>query len=332
MQLGTIQKKIAAGKGIFTASVVFAVIVRVLFFLYGDYQGCDYTGAGYLWNAIAPLFDNLLLSMATNVLIVAFICGLISFINSKFILIREKTSLPEAFIVLFLSSHPYFLVTSPYLIAVIFLIGVTYHLFNTYNAPGKPLVSTNIVFELLLASLFVSQILLFFPIFLIGLGIMRNLTFKSFLATLLTIVVTYFPILTYYFATGNMEGFYRPFLDFSLDRLSQMPFFGFTTINWVICGIIVAVIIFLFIYNYLNSYKDKILVRIYLNFLGILLSFSVLYCVLLNIHGQMNMLVAFFPASFLLAHYYALSRSRVTLLVFILFILVYLFIGYNSFL
>lgn len=331
MQIRSIQKEIASGKRVLIVAVIFAIAVRVLFFLYGNLPEYNYSDVGYMWGVISSLFDNLLVSMLVNMVAVSFIAGLVSFMNSRFVLIREKTSLPEAFFILFLSSHPFFLITTPYLIGVIFIIGAAYHLFNTYNSPQKTFTCANIIFELTLASLFVTQVLVFCLVFFIGFAMMRNLTLKSLLSSFTTILFVYVPVAFYFFATENMDAFLLPFRDFGMDSLFRFPFMNFEIRDWVILSVGVLYVIFLCIANYMSSYKDKILIRTYINFLSVLTIFSLLFYVFLNLDSWMNIFVAFFGGAFLMAHYYALVRGRGVFFFFLFSIVIYLTVCYNTF-
>lgn len=304
------------------------------FFFYGDKSSfySDYPDAGCLWNLIAPLFEDRLVSMLSNLLAVIFIAGLVSFLNSTYVLIREKTALPEAFILLLLSCHPAFLFFSPYLLAMILVIGAAYHLFASYNAVRKPIVCSNIMFEVALASLFIPQILAFCLVFLVGFAMMRNFTFRALLASILTVVLVYVPVVFYYFASDNTQILVAYLSYFGGENLSSLPLLSFETSNWIIWGLAAGYIILLSVFNYINNYKDKILIRAYINFLGEITIFAIIFYAVLNINVQMNIYVSFFAGSLLLAHFQGLNRTRFALFFFLLSLVVYILICCKTFL
>lgn len=332
MQLNTIQKKISSGKGVLFFAIITAIVIRVLFFTHGNYYKYDFSAAGHLWRTIDPLLNNQLTSMSVNAILVVFITVLISFMNARFMLIREKTTLPAAFLILLLSSHPFFLITSPHLIASIFLIGATFHLFSSYNSANKPIICSNIIIEVILGSLFVTEAIFYCIVFIIGFFLMRNLNFKVILASFTTIILIYIPVATYYFITEDTDAFYKPFMPFSLDNLAKLPLLEFQARNWIVLGVVAFILILFYIHNYINSYKDKIQIRSYINFLKTLIGFALIFYITLNVEAWMNIYVTIIAGSILLAHYYTLTKGKVILIQFILSLLIYLTICYNFFL
>ena len=76
----------------------------------------------FVWEAIAPIFSNDWISLAASTLSIFIIAFIFSDLNTRFTLMRFRTSLPFALVLFLLSIHPLFLRMSPNYISTIFIL------------------------------------------------------------------------------------------------------------------------------------------------------------------------------------------------------------------
>ncbi|WP_165044300.1 hypothetical protein [Dysgonomonas sp. ZJ709] len=327
MNLRSYKKTIAEGKGIFIFAILFAIFIRIIYFIFSDESSFYISSSsnGYLWIPISSFFtQSATISLLSTSIAIALIAFLNSHINTKYVLIRRKTFLPAAFSVLLFSCSTFFLGMSAEYFGVLFILLTISSLFSSYNSDKKQFGAFNASFILTLGSLFVPGLLLYFPILWIGLGIMRCFNFKSFLATILGIIILYFPAFSYYLFTDKLAVFYAPFTSVTINQLSNLPILNLQLADWIIIGFSGIIISIILIDSYINSYKDKIRTRAYIYLLILITSVSILLSIFLNINYISNIYIAIGVGTLILSHFYALAEDKWKIFLFYLYFILYI--------
>ena len=325
------KKNVAEGNGMLIFSIVFAVVVRILYFLYSDFTYSDSVN-GYLWRPISSLFSNHLVSLICSSLLVAAMAVLATHINTTHVFIRRKTVLLPAVIILLFSCHSIFMLMSAEHVSALLLILIIFLLFGAYNNMGKQIYAFKVSFLLALGSLFTPALLIFLPILWIALGMMRCFNFKSLLASLLGVFILYFPAFSYYFLTDSLDIFLMPFTSVNVQQLADFPFYQLNVGSWVALGFSIVLLVIVASDNYINRHKDKIKTRAYLRLLSFLVTFSILAYLFLNINFAVYLFIALVSAAFLLSHFFSLAEKRGTVILFYISMLFYILVCFLPFL
>ena len=312
------KSKIAEGRGVLTFSILVAIAVRLIFYFSAESIPLS-ASDGYLWRVLSPLFENPLISLIVSSILVAGIALLVEHINTTHVLIRRRTMLPPAIIILLFSCHPAFMQISPGYVAVFCMLFVINILFTVYNSSEKAVGAFRVAFVLSLGSFFTPVMLVYIPLSWVALAIMRCINFKSFFAAILGILIIYFPAFSFYLFSDHLDLFFKPFL--SVLDLNTLPLFQFDLIVWG--GIVFFLILLSLIIgsNYINSYKDKVKIRAYLSLLSFITITAILLFLLLNINPEVNLYIAMGVGSLLLSHFFALVERKGGAILFYIFIL-----------
>ena len=160
------------------------------------------------------------------------------------------------------------------------------------------------------------------PFFLYLAIFLRTLTGKAFWAGVLGIIVPYWCYAVWCFVTGDMQSFVARMTDMaqlempSVELLTSLPFV------WQVSAGVIALLSIISILHYLSTnYDDKIRVRmilyIYMSQTLLLMAFLALQ----PAHYQTTMALLVCSASPLIAHYFSLSRTLLTTILFLLTLL-----------
>lgn len=279
---------------------------------------------GYLWNPIFQLFVNPIVSLLASTACLALIVVILAHINTKYVLVRRKTSLHIAICILLFSSHPSMVFMNANYIAAIFMLTAISRMFGSYSTNRKSKSALEVSFILALGSMFSPSLLLFFPVFWIGLGLMRSFNFRAFFASLFSVFCVCFPAYAYFLFTNQIELFLSPFHVFNADMLSQLPVLKFQYPDWIILGFVVVLLVIIFIYNYMTNYRDKIRVRALISSLNLIIVFSLVLLLFVNINIGNDLYVLLAVGTLLLTHFFALAEERWIVCLFYLSVIIYL--------
>jgi hypothetical protein len=319
------KNQIAEGRGMLIFSIIFAILLRILFATSFDEvaTGMDASG-GYLWQLLRTFSGNSLFSLIGSSIIVGAMAMSVVHINTDFALIRRRTLLPPAVIILLFSCHPSLIWISPAYVGVLFILLVISVLFSSYNDSDKSLPAFKIAFIISLGSLFTPVLLIYIPLMWLALIIMRCFDVKSLLTSLFGFFIIYFPAFSFYLFTDNINEFLAPFVNGSnVQRLMEFPFLNYDGVVWTFFGVISFLLGIIITDNYINRHKDKIRIRAYLSLLTFVTVISLLLSVFLNIAPVVNLYIAVGVGSLLLAHFFALAESKGTVILFYIYFLIY---------
>lgn len=325
------KKNIAEGTGFLIFSVLLAVAIRSVY-LFGFNFIVPVQEVSYLWKPISFLFNDTYISLLASSLMTGSLALLVAHINTKHLLIRHKSLLPPAIIILMFSSHPSFIFMSGEYISALLTLVVIDVLFSAYHSEQKQYVATKASFILALSSLFTPVSLIYFPVLWIALGIIRCFDFKAFLASLLGIFIVYFPAFSFYLLTDNLDIFLEPFLSVSLQDLNSFSLWDYSIFQWIVLGFFIMLMVVVIVDNYLSRHKDKIRIRAYMNLLLVFAIFSLLAFLFFNLGSSVHLYICFAIVALLLAHFFALGEQRMTEVLFYLSLIFYTIVSFLLFL
>lgn len=294
----------------FTAIVVsfFVLAMRAYMYMSGNSNDIQINDSGLLWSYIAPIFSNSLYSFVAATLVVFAIAWFMSQLNDTFTLIRSRTCLPFVVPLLLFSSHPYFMIVTPDLIATLIMSLALFPMLQSYHKSVVQIFSFRIAVLIAMASLFQIYMLLFLPLWWRGESSMRGFQFRSILASLFGLLLTYLPVFTAFSYFDNLLGFVEPFkniIDFSLP-----DFMAFTPFQWIIVTSTFMFFILIMFFS-IKTYKmDKVLTLSALQFMVIMLFFLLVFRALYWNHSISFMTISLPFLSFLIAYLYTLTTNR----------------------
>ncbi|NDV97281.1 hypothetical protein D0T84_20595 [Dysgonomonas sp. 521] len=328
------KNQIAEGRGILIFSIIFSILLRILFATSFDESAVDMdVSGGYLWQLLSAFSGNSLYSLIGSSVIVGSMAMSVVHINTDSALIRRRTLLPPAIIILLFSCHPSLIWISPAYIGVLFMLLVVSLLFSSYNDSERSLPAFKITFILSLGSLFTPVLLVYIPLMWLGLIIMRCFDVKSLLTSIFGFFIIYFPVFSFYLFTDNLNEFQAPFLSGSnVHQLIELPFLNYNAITWTFLGIVAFLLGIIITDNYINRHKDKIRIRACLSLLTFVTLVSLLLSVFLNVAPIVNLYISLGVGSLLLAHFFALPETKGTVILFYTYSIFYFLFCVLSFL
>lgn len=240
--------------------------------------------------------------------------GMVSYIliemDTRYTLIRTRTTLPSALFLLFYSAltfmHHWSLVC---LIPILFLLSLS-GLFRSYESTHASTTVFHSFFWIGLTSLLLPNFIWLAPLLYIHMIPLRSLNAKSFFAGLAGISIPYWFILCYYIYFDNIQGFinlvirtihFQP-IDYTILQPSQY-------VSWAVIFILSVIFIILYLQN---AYKDKVQTRFFLKtiiFMGLWIHVFI-FCQPQFINAML--LPALIPAAIIGGHVFALTFSKVT--------------------
>lgn len=211
-------------------------------------------------------------------------------------------------------------------IVVLTFIGIYNILFRSFQSFSSVRTYYYAFLVLSVCSLFFHEIVLFVPLlWLLGGVFLRSLTVKSFVSSLLGLMTPYwFFILTKVYLRHNIQfedyfHFY-PLFEFSILTTSQIVLLALITLLFIVSST----------HFMINSFLDKIKIRMFYYTFIIIGFVAFVFLILQPQHYYALMSIIILNMSFLLGHYIALTRSRLSNIFFIITLLsCVVFIGFN---
>lgn len=178
--------------------------------------------------------------------------------NGKYGLLSKQSVLPGFIYIILIGIFPNYQSFNPiWLVAILFIISIEY-LFSAYNIRKTMKDCFIASFTLSLASLFSYQTLLLIPVLFVAMMLLRLLTFKSFLASVIGVLLPWVYLLGYELALGDTANI-LVYLQPSAEKILK----GYTHSTVSIVLIVELVLLFvLSLFSILNTYgKKKIFTR-----------------------------------------------------------------------
>lgn len=305
-----------------------AIVLRcgVLFSLDSDDTVQQTYGYSLGWEVVGSFFSNVYFSAICSFLLSLGIAVLGLSLNNRFNIIRRRTYLPYVFIIFLPACFPQLAFLSPLYLCFPFVLVAISILYESYQSTEVAYNSFRIGFMLAIGSLFCPDVLFYVPIFWIGFSYMRSFNVKVIFASLLGLVMVYWPLIC-------VMLFWKP----ELSEPVITWYNGWKSIHFVknilrsveISNFIVyvfgsVIIICIMTYNYINSFKDKIQTRAYLSFLNLLLVCSIVFSAILLLNMSISLMILLVLSGFIYAHYFALTERKFGFYFFIVVLLFYL--------
>ncbi len=213
------------------------------------------------FNAAMPLWK--LFSFTANIAWLGFLFSVIATIfitlsltrfNSRYGLLSQQTALPGFIYILLVGSISQVQIFHPVWVATIFLIVALEYLFEAHHYRKTMKECFLASFWLSVSSLFSFKVILLFPLLLIVMGTLRVLSFKSFLAAIIGLVLPWLLLWGYALSLGNMADYYN-YLSFSIDKLFHL-YKGYNDLVLIIL-LTVAFIYLIGLFSVIGSYGSK---------------------------------------------------------------------------
>ncbi len=264
-------------------------------------------GDNYAWEPLAPLFALPVVSWLASTSSVFLIAAMVSWLNSRFNLLRTRSNLPFIVPLYLLSLHPYFLVMSGDYISVLFVLMAFFPLLESYQKPNSYLCSFRAAILIAMASLFQIYALVLLPLWWVGERSMRGPQFRSFVSSLFGLLLVYLSLFSVYCMLDDIPRFVRPLLQFSFFSLPDIP--AFSLLEW---GGVLFVLSF-FVLNMVFSIRlynrDKVLTLSLMQFVVFLIVCLLLLQVVYWHETYFFLLLALTLVSYLNAYF--CSKTRV---------------------
>lgn len=316
-------RNVAEGKGFLFFAVFFAVLIRLVYYFHFDTSIVVDEG-GYLWAPLASILSNSLYSLLASAVMVVLIAIVINQVNTEHVFIRRRTLLPSAIVILLFSCMPSELAMSPYYIAALsmmLIIGALFEASANHFSQGS---ACKITFHLALGSLFAPLLILYLPVIWICMIRVRSLSVKAFLASVFTAALVYLPTYCYFLFTDNLTEFYRPFDNIFYADLDLLPILKYGVSDFVLLGLLLGLYLIIMIDNSINGFKDKIRVRTFSTVLTIIIFFSFLFTILLNVDSETATFIGLAAGALQVAHFFSLAEKKVVKILFVFYLLVLL--------
>ena len=242
--------------------------------------------------------------------------------DTKFALIRTRTSLPASLFLLFYAATPFLHTWNVELLLPILFICMLYSLFQSYESPHASTSIFHAFFWMGLSSLIVPCFAWIAPLIYIHMINLRSPEGKTFFAGIIGFTLPYWFLFGYYLYTDQITSFYP-----IVSRLIQFDPIDYTTIHisrYILWGTIVILWIIYSIPYLQTAYKDKVQTRILLQvilFMGIWINILI---ALQPSHIDALLPLSIIPMVFMGGHLFPLTFTRFTRILFIATLVIWL--------
>lgn len=286
-------------------AVVALIATRGLFYPHSIPVKPDF---GLFTNILAPLIPNNYVRIGLDGGFLVLFAFLLNHADTRFSIIRNRTSLPFFVTGLLLITNSYLLGNWGENLGALLLLMAIASLFGSYQQPRAEKQAFDISLLLSIASILWLKTVYLLPVFWIGMYMMKTLSFRSFLASLIGILTPYW-FAFFYFAYYNnytpLLNYLQSIVDFRIINFTEVPLF-----TWIHLGITVLATIFAIGHSMFSSFNDKIRSQSYLNFL-----FFILICTyaLIIVDFQRSgsiIYLSYLISAFLISHLFASVKGR----------------------
>jgi len=320
----TFRTSIVEGRFISLITSVIIIGMRALLFYSTGMPETSFMDNGFLWRFIGHLFDDPMVSFTASTLSVFLIAWIISSVNSRFALIRSRSTLPYVVPLFLFSLHPWFLVMRSDYISIIFILLAFTPLLKSYQKSDSYLCSFRSGVLIAVASLFQLYVLALLPLWWRGEQSMRGYQFRSFLSSLFGVLLVYVSLFSLYLHYDDIPAFLQPFLAYASFSLPAIP--SFTVTEWIIVMLIGLFFITNMYFSIRTYSRDKVLTLSFMQFVVFLIVFLLLLQVLFWSTTLFFFMLSIALISYLNAYFYTRTVSKANIMLgYIVFLLMMLF-------
>lgn len=256
------------------------------------------------FNTFIPLHSAL--SHALGFLFTILIGLILVQFNETFSFIRTRTLLPLFFFVLLMGGNINVHEFSFGQISCIFLLLALWQLFSIYQQKNPVKQTFNIGFFLSLGSFFTIELVLFLPIFWLGMIRLNSFRFRTFLSSIIGFICPFILFLGIAYLQSDAVNYVKLFVgQFNIE----LNFFNYNFIFFLYLGTLTICALFAIINLVNKSFSDNIKVSRILGFM----SMSFIFCILLFLFFSDKSTIVFtftaIFASILYAHYFSLHYN-----------------------
>ncbi|MDD4777388.1 MAG: hypothetical protein PHV53_03760 [Fermentimonas sp.] len=245
------------GRFVIVLTTLFVIGMRVFLYLERGLPEIMVVNDNFLWQPLAHLFEDPLVSFIASTLSVIIISWILFSINNRYSIVRSRSNLPYTAPLFFLSLHPYCLVMTGNYVAIIFILFSIIPLLESYQKPNSYLYSFRSSILIAVASLFQVYALVLIPLWWRGEKAMRGPQLHSFIASLFGVFLVYITLFSVYFVLDDIDSFLLPLSNFISFSIPDMPVY--TLYEWL-AVILIAIFFTIIIVLSVNEYaRDKVL-------------------------------------------------------------------------
>ena len=276
--------------------------------------------AAPLWKAFCRLLPDKAATYAVGILLMIGGACLLHRAGYALALIREKTILPIAFYVLLVSTNPEFLPLKATSVGAFCLILAYYELLSAYHDPEARSNAFNVGLLLGVGSLLWVHMLLFLPVFWIGMYIFRSLNVRTVVATLVGVITVCWLLFGWCFMAGD----YTPFdYIFSGLRVSLLSASDVASATWIELGVAAVLTLIAIADIYIHVFDNLRRTRHYLLFTTLFAAWSFALYFVFEGAAEEFLLAACGPVAVLTAHFFTTVRGWITTCMFLATVALY---------
>ncbi|MEG2573684.1 MAG: hypothetical protein RSA44_03375 [Bacteroides sp.] len=268
---------------------------------------------------LAQLLEPTFLSRQIVTIMNLLLCGVVGYtlieLNNVYTVIRKRTMLHCSIYVLLVSMCP-FLHNSPAgsLISLCVCLSI-FMLFKSYQKNEPVGYIFHSLLFLSLGSIWFPILLFFVPLYLLSAFSFQALTLRSFFAGLIGLFVPYLGLLSYAFLSDKIDLFYAPCRN--LINIVPLDYSLLTTSEYVSIIVVTFLMLVSAIHYLVTSNREKLQTRSYLNFIISLEIVIIILGIVQPQHFVTLFQLFLVGGSFLIAHLFCLSGSRLSNIFFL---------------
>ncbi|MDR0681512.1 MAG: DUF6427 family protein [Dysgonamonadaceae bacterium] len=244
------------------------------------------------------------------------------YLNTTFVIIRQRTLLPAFFYLLFTGTEPLLFYDIKGSISALIIVFCLFFLFATYQKTESQAYIFNISILLTLGSFLWTPLLFFFPLFWYGMYRFRSLNIRTLFAGIIGFFMIYLFIFTWSILKNDLSIFLDSFPDF--NNSWNIYLFKFNLKEWIIAGFITILFIFSGAKIFMSGVAEKVRAMATLSYLYFF-AFLIFIFFLFQNNGEKGwILILYIPVSFLISHFFTLSYKNWTIWLFFFTIIFFL--------
>ena len=253
-----------------------------------------------LWVLVGHLFSYKPVACFTGLFIMALVAYIMQRISDIEMLIRERTRLPFMLFLLLMSTNAGLIPVKEVSIVLLCLVFAIYELFYSYQSPELTGKFFNIGVLVGIAGLFMPQIVWLMPLFWIGMYQFRTLELRSFMASLIGVLIIWWFVLAWCVWKHD----YLMFSTF-YDQLTDFQFLSVEIFRLYQIGSIVVLLVLTvaFFHVKMDAFNNSVRVR---QMLAFLLNMAIWSFGLILLYGKDSdsfLAVIYLPSSVLIAYF-----------------------------
>lgn len=311
------QQKIVSGRFTLPAIIAFSALVWII--AWGNEPGETPSPPYPFWQKILGLLPANFIGEAISFLVYGATAYLLIELNNAYSLIRVRTTFQCTVFILSVSSCPFLFPLQTGSLACLCLLAGIYFLFRTYQRQEPAARMFQAFLFTGIGTILFPELFFYVPLFFIGAFKFQSLTFRTFFAGVLGLMLPYWFLLGNAYFYNQMELFYEPFRQLA----SFLPVdYSQVAIGHLLPGAL-AILVFIVsaIHFWATGYQDKLRSRSFLNFIILITTGTILLCLLQPQHLCSLYPVLLSGCSILAGHLFANSSNKLSNVFFITYLI-----------